>query len=89
MTELPAFEIHTYESFNAPPERAWIAHIWTEDAGVWPIHFSAPTEITVFDKATAFYEERRAKREETIMNRAEARRKADETRRRKAQDQDQ
>ncbi len=81
--DLPNVEFYTYHSNNAPRDRAWVAYIWTEDAGLWNIHFSASQEDDAKQKASDFYEERRAKREAAILNRIEGRKKAEATRRRK------
>jgi len=83
MIDLPKVKFHTYQSLNAPPERRWIAHIWSEDVGVWNIHFSGDLETVVHTKAVAFYESCRAEREKTIRSRQEARQKAAETLKRK------
>lgn len=76
-------KIVTYHSVNAVPDRAWVAYV---DLGsdYLGIRFHGDTEEQAAGRASEFWEADRAKREETIANREEARRKAAETRARKA-----
>jgi hypothetical protein len=75
--------IVTYSSVNADPAQAWVAYI-DLGADYLGIRFSGASEEEAYVKASEFWDKDRAKREANIASREEARRKAAETRARKA-----
>lgn len=76
-------KIITYHSLNAKPEQAWVAYV---DLGhdYLGIRFSGATEAEATAKAAEFWAEEQEARDAVKASREEARRKAAETRARKA-----